>query len=432
MKSLTKASRLNPLALAISLAVAASPVLAETDEINEEDIETIVVVGQTTNSEVTAEELEKFQANDLSDIFRTIPSVSVGGSLGIAQKIYIRGMEDTLLNVTVDGAPQTGTLFHHIGRVAIEPELLKEVEVQAGAGEATAGAGAIGGAIRFKTKDVDDLLEPGEKFGATIKAGYFSNDGYKTSATLYGALSDSWGILGSYIYVDNENMEDGSGKEIMGTSAEQSLAFIKLNGEISEGQNLTLSYENREEDGEYAQRPNWNPMEGVVLFPMDGERETIVANYTYAANEFLNVEATLYSTENSIVQDVYTRWGKYRGEMKSTGFDIRNTTELADHTLTYGIEYRKDKVSSGSLEPDAAPGHKEEGTVSSVYFQDHWQLTADLLFSFGARYDDYDLEQISFDNEISSDGFSPNLGFNYTISDNWLLTLGYAEASTLR
>ena len=159
---------------------------------------------------------------------------------------------------------------HHIGRVAIEPELLKEVEVQAGAGEATAGAGAIGGAIRFKTKDVEDLLEPGERFGGTLKVGYFSNDGYKTSATLYGALSDSWGILGSYIYVDNENMEDGSGKEIMGTSAEQNLAFFKLNGEISEGQHLTLSYENREEEGEYAQRPNWNPMEGVVLFPMDG------------------------------------------------------------------------------------------------------------------------------------------------------------------
>ena len=99
MKSITQASRLKPLAIAVSLAFAASPVLAETNEVTEEDIETIVVVGQTTNSEVTAEELEKFQANDLSDIFRTIPSVSVGGSLGIAQKIYIRGMEDTLLNV---------------------------------------------------------------------------------------------------------------------------------------------------------------------------------------------------------------------------------------------------------------------------------------------------------------------------------------------
>src|SRR5690606_39097062 len=112
-------------------------------------LETMVVVGSTTNIDIDAEQLELQQALDLADVFRMEPSVSVGGSLGIAQKVYIRGMEDTLLNITVDGAPQTGTLFHHIGRVSVEPELLRQVEAQTGAGEATSGFGSIGGAIRF-------------------------------------------------------------------------------------------------------------------------------------------------------------------------------------------------------------------------------------------------------------------------------------------
>jgi len=64
---------------------------------------------------------------DLADLFRGVPSVSVGGGVGVAQKIYVRGLEDSLLNVTIDGAPQRGTLFHHIGRVTIEPELLETV-----------------------------------------------------------------------------------------------------------------------------------------------------------------------------------------------------------------------------------------------------------------------------------------------------------------
>jgi len=187
MKALPLVTKLSPLALAISLTLTSVSSYAD-DKKSKTDVESIVIVGQTTNTVITPEELDKYQANDLADIFRSVPSVSVGGSLGIAQKVYIRGMEDTLLNVTVDGAPQTGTLFHHIGRVSIDPELLKEVEVQAGAGEATSGAGAIGGSIRFKTKDVDDLLNSGENFGGTLKAGYFSNDGYKTSGTFYGKL----------------------------------------------------------------------------------------------------------------------------------------------------------------------------------------------------------------------------------------------------
>ncbi|WP_394388867.1 TonB-dependent receptor plug domain-containing protein [Shewanella woodyi] len=350
MTSFHSGRGVKPLTLAISLALAASNVYAEESAVNENKvIESIAVVGQTTNTEITPDELEKYQANDLADIFRFVPSVSVGGSLGIAQKVYIRGLEDTLFNVTVDGAPQTGTLFHHIGRVAIDPELLKEVEVQAGAGEATSGAGAIGGAIRFKTKGVDDLLSSDEQFGGTIKAGYFSNDGYKTSGTFYGRLSDSWGVLGSYIYIDRDNMEDGDGNELYGTSAEQSLGYVKVNGELTDNQTLSLSYEKRNEEGEFGARPNWPTLEGDTLFPMEGKRETFVLNHLFSANDLINLETSLFHTQSSVEQNRFDRWGLYGAEMKTYGFDIRNISLLGDHTLTYGIEYRKDKVSSEYL-----------------------------------------------------------------------------------
>lgn len=127
---------------------------AETQAVEDNTlVEKITVVGAATNLSITAEDIEQFQANDLAGIFRSSPSVSVGGSVGVAQKIYVRGLEDAYLNVTVDGAQQTSTLFHHIGRVTVDPDLLQQIDVQAGAGEATSGPGAIGGSIRFKTKD---------------------------------------------------------------------------------------------------------------------------------------------------------------------------------------------------------------------------------------------------------------------------------------
>ncbi|WP_028771399.1 TonB-dependent receptor [Shewanella waksmanii] len=436
-------NRLSALAVAISLAifpVAAQSAEADKTQLDTElpPIESIVVVGHTTNTEITPAELEKYQANDLADIFRFVPSVSVGGSLGIAQKVYIRGLEDTLFNVTVDGAPQTGTLFHHIGRVAIDPELLKQVEVQAGAGEATSGAGAIGGAIRFKTKNVDDLLDSDEQFGGTVKAGYFSNDGYKASATLYGNLSENWGVLGSYIYVDRDNMQDGDGNELFGTAAEQALGFIKINGELTANQNLSLSYENRQEKGDFGARPNWPTLEGDTLFPMDGSRETFVANHLWNANQWLNLETTLYHTASSVEQNRFDRWGAYGAEMKSYGFDLRNMSVFGNHTLTYGVEYRKDEVSSEYLASadvwqqwawDPTVGKfKETGTVQGVYVQDHWQVTRDLLLSFGVRYDQYDVKQETYGHSIDSDGVSPNVGLKYDINQHWQVTAGYAQA----
>ena len=403
-----------------------------------EAIEELVVVGRMTNVDITSEQLDRLQANDLADIFRNTPSVSVGGSLGLAQKIYVRGVEDTLLNVTVDGAPQTGTLFHHIGRVSIEPELLKQVEVQAGAGEATSGFGAIGGAVRFRTKDASDLLEEGKTFGGLAKANYFSNDGYKLSASLFGRLSDNLDLLASYVHVDRENMEDGEGDPIHGSAAEQSLAFFKLAWKVSDSQSLSLSYEQRNEEGEFGQRPNWQTLEDATLFPVDAKRQTAVVNYNIESGDFLDLEATLYYTRSEFIQNRFDRWGKYGASMETYGFDLRNSSTVGDHDIAYGIQYRDDTVSSEYLADesvwtlwawDPTIGEFEEtGQLFGLYIQDHFQATDNLTFSFGARYDTYDMKQVTYGEETDSDGLSFNVGVNYALTESLSFIAGYAEA----
>lgn len=388
----------------------------------------VVVVGSTTNFDISADDLQRFQANDLADIFRTVPSVTVGGSVGIAQKIYLRGLEDTLLNVTVDGAPQTGTLFHHIGRVSIDPSLLEEVEVQAGAGEATAGFGAVGGALRFRTRDADDLLTPGQQFGGMARIGYFSNEGYSLSATGYGRLGENWNALASFTHVDRENMDDGDGSEIFGSGAEQNLAFFKLSGDLTDRQSVSVSYERRDEEGELGQRPNWRVLESDILYPIEAQRDTVTANYRYSDGGLVDLELTAYATASEFLQDVYNRWGEYRGEVESIGFDLRNTSRFARHTVTYGAEYRADESFSEYITNPQWGSYTETGDVFGLYVQDHFQATDALLLSFGGRFDSYELDMEHNGQSASSDGFSGNAGLHYELTPDLTFSAGWAQA----
>lgn len=417
-----------------------SPTVVAQDANTEEDnsIEQIVVVGRMTNVDITSEDMERHQVNDLEDIFRHVPSVSVGGSLGIAQKIYIRGLEDAMLNVTVDGAPQTGTLFHHIGRVKIEPELLRQVSVQSGAGEATSGFGAIGGSVRFVTKDATDLLADNRNFGGLFKASSFSNDGEKYSGTVYGRLGGDWGVLASYVYVDRDDVEDGDGNTLFGTAAEQKLGFFKVSGDIGADQHLSLSYEIRDEEGSFGQRPNWPALEGDTLYPGVGDRETFVVNYNISASDLLNVEVTAYSTQSDFVQDIFDRWGRYGADIDTIGFDIRNTSGIGKHSMTYGVEHRSDEVMSTYLDGATACANwawdpavckfEEEGTALGIYFQDHYQATDDLILSFGLRFDDYDFEQLTYDESTNADEWSGNVGIDWSFTPAWTFVAGYAQA----
>ncbi len=427
------------LVLASAVCTLSSPVVfAQSLESQNEEtksIERVAVVGAATNLSITAEDIEQFQANDLADVFRESPSVSVGGSVGVAQKIFIRGLEDAYLNVTVDGAQQTSTLFHHIGRVTLDPDLLKQIDVQAGAGEATSGPGAIGGSIRFKTKDAQDLLRGDEQFGGRVKASYFSNEGTRYSGSLYGKLSDSWGLLGYYSTVDRDNFEDGDGNEVLGTAADQDLMFLKASGYIADNQYLSISAEQRDEEGEFSARPNWVVIEGAPLYPSEAERDTYVANYRFDHSALVFLEATAYQTSSSF------RGGRFDflSDIDTYGFDIRNTTDISNHVFTYGIDYRKDEVESG---PGVGPvQNAEEGSVMGIYAQAHSNITPELLLSYGVRYDDFDFQQqILIDDYygtpvtdepsgLDDNELSFNVGLEYQLTEAWTLGLGYAEAA---
>ncbi len=387
---------------------------------------TEVTARHVQDDSVETEQLQHYQAADLQDVFESSPEVSVGGGPGVAQKLYLRGFEDTLLNITIDGASQPGQTFHHTGRIGIEPELLKRAEVRAGTGDATSGPGALGGSIRFVTKDPEDLLREGERAGALVKGGYFSNaEGFKSSTSLFGRLNDDWSALAVATYQDQNDYQDGKGRDVLGTGARQQLGFAKLVGRLSDEQTLRLSYEKRTDEGERSQRPQWIPSGFNPLFPLETERETWTLNYGWNPlnDELIDLEVTTYHTSTELQQD--GRWGLYFGDTTSAGLDVRNTSEFGAHRLTYGVDYRDDETSLGPAGDRNLD--EEKGSVLGFYLQDSYQVTEKLLLGMGVRYDRYRLDDRD-GQDFSDAGFSPNVNLRYQLTPQLALLAGHAQA----
>ncbi|MEG1055504.1 MAG: TonB-dependent receptor plug domain-containing protein, partial [Janthinobacterium sp.] len=119
---------------------------------------------------ISRETLQRQQAMDVADIFANEPAVSIGGGASNAQRLYLRGVDGANLNISIDGARQGRSLHQHRGDLGgIDPDLLKQVDIQPGP-SADAGPGALGGSIRFDTVDAQDLLAPGKRAGASVRA----------------------------------------------------------------------------------------------------------------------------------------------------------------------------------------------------------------------------------------------------------------------
>ena len=123
-------------------------------------------------SVVTLEQIQGLQPNRLSDILYQIPGVSVqerGDDPSTV--INIRGLQDFgRVAVVVDGARQNYQRTGHNanGSFFLDPELVGSVDVVRGPTANIYGSGAIGGVVSFRTKDINDVVRPGERWGVDM------------------------------------------------------------------------------------------------------------------------------------------------------------------------------------------------------------------------------------------------------------------------
>lgn len=427
----SKASKQGPVALSLCcLSVVASiqPAAAQQPQVAE--LETITVKGSlpATEREVVDEKrIAAEQPTTLNELFKNSPDVNVsGGNRSAAQKVYIRGLEDTSANVTIDGAKQGGNLYAHTGQSGIDPELLKRVEVRAGTGSALAGPGALGGSIAYETKDAEDMLLPGQTQGAMFKfSGQTNGSRLTPAAAVYGASGKfSYLLYGTKSWA--KDYTDGAGNKVPDSDSEPLNTLLKLTYRPADGHKISLSQDNRQDNGFRAYRSNFGvPPSNPDAVPENQKlsRHSTSLRYSYrpAGNPLVDLTATVYDNRiqlKRLITDTTT------SEWFTRGFDLRNRSSFGRLVLTYGMDYTWDK-SVGST----ASGRyrSERSTNTGVYSQADFQLADRWLLSGGLRYDRSQLTDL-VGNKYDRNHLSPNAQLRFEAADGVSLFASWSEA----
>ncbi|GMV61855.1 MAG: hypothetical protein AMXMBFR74_10240 [Parvibaculum sp.] len=171
-----------------------------------------------TISVITAEELERHNANSMEDIVRYEPGVSVGDSSSRAGSgnFVIRGIGGNRVLVLVDGlpvpdSPITSTAAGSYTRDYVDLESMKRVEIIRGPSSALYGSDGIGGTVAYVTKDPADYLEGLDKdWYASIKGGYDSADQSFTESLTGVKRAGNVEMLGIFTRRDGHETEPNS------------------------------------------------------------------------------------------------------------------------------------------------------------------------------------------------------------------------------
>ncbi|WP_107945573.1 TonB-dependent receptor domain-containing protein [Campylobacter concisus] len=350
------------------------------------------------------------------DVMRDIPGVYVGGTNGMNQKIYMRGVSDRGLNITIDGAKQNGNTFHHNADLLIDPDLIKAIDVEVGSRSVVNGSGALGGSVAFKTVDAKDLLESGEKIGAKIKTGYASNNSeFSQGLMLFTAPVEGLDFIAAINHKGYDYGKSGNKRKIGGDGNDLSY-LLKLGYSFLDAHRISISREHNEFKGMYPMRAEFGSWysDSNAVDNRKYERDTTTLKYEYKPSDLLNLEVTVYNTEHKKDDPVLKILG-----VKTNGINAKAKSIVETGTLTqtfrYGAEFYQSKNFN---KPDNH--YPEKVNNYSIYAEDALNFSS-LTVTPGIRYTHHELK--SYDGRAGNvksytykfNEFTPALALDYEI-----------------
>ncbi|WP_137389560.1 TonB-dependent receptor [Rhodoligotrophos defluvii] len=380
---------------------------------------------------ITPQDLQRNNPYDLSGVFRDEPGIKVGSSIPMSQKVYVHGIEETNLNVTIDGSRQNNKIFHHNATTLIDPQLLKAVTVDAGVAPADAGPGALAGTIAYETKDARDFLTE-DGVGAFAKYSFnFNGNTSIGNLTTFG-MHEGWDILAYFNMGGGDEFRAGNGEKVGGTATDVINGIGKLAYTTVSGNRFAFSYEQINDDaprpfraniGFIDGRPPWEPR--IRDYELD--RKNAVFTYTdVTPTAFWDPKVVLAYSGTDVHVPVFLRPVPPATEPSS--YDVSGTTESLNGkaenkwtvplgTVVTGIDFYDDKA---KLNDKFGPA-TEYATNVGGYAQ--------------ARLDAWDRARLSFGGRVDQQWFTgtdgsdwSNAGFSGNISGEYELVKDYLTA----
>lgn len=394
------------------------------------DVTTLGTGGSVNNVQITAEDLAQKAPTDLQEVFANEPKVAVGGSTSTAQKVYVQGIEENNLAVTVDGARQNNKVFHHNTTNLIDPSLLKAVSVDAGVAPADAGPGALGGSIAYETKDARDLLEPGKSLGGLVTGTYDFNSKTSTVGLSAYGMKDGFEFFGYLNFAKGDNYTGGDGKIIDGTSANLLSGIGKVAYQAESGHRFELSHEQLRDDAPRPFRANMgaitNPKPGeVAIRDYTLDRSSTVFTYTDESPEGWWDPKVVIAYTNARVETPIYPAPTYPGIGTTQSFNGKAENRFAFDigTVTAGFDFYKDKAHLDA-KADTSTEHASNVGLYAQARLEPWERTR---LSFGARGDNQWFEGTT-GQKWTNAGLSGNISGEYDLVPDFLTAkAGYSH-----
>lgn len=457
------------------------------------DIEEVVVVaskqprrlsnvaGQV--SIINAEFIEKYLVENVDDLLRYEPGLSLEGSgtrFG-ANAINIRGIGGNRVAIEVDGVPVRDRFsignFSDGSRISAETDRIKRVEVLYGPASTLYGSDALGGVIAISTWDPDDLLAMGNGNSRySLRGGYQSSNDSMVGSGMAAWGNNQNGLLVAGTWRDGHELDNQapSGAPRDEQSWDSQDYFVRYTHDTNSGNRLrfSLSDYSREVKSSIGSLPGNDRFVNTTSLDSDDKDENrqITMDYEFS-NRWADGVFRVYDVSSATRQLTFEERAKgsrpvfierefqYDQDFSGLEFNLFKhiSSRRTEHQLGAGIEFQK------TDSKELRDGHQQsllDGSISSVilgedmpvrdfpnsrnyelgiYFQDEislgqgrWELIPAL------RYDHYKLDpkldgiylQDNPDTEvvsISEDHVSPRLGVLYHLNDDLGIYAQYAN-----
>jgi hemoglobin/transferrin/lactoferrin receptor protein len=418
-------------------------------------------------SSISLDQIQGLQPNRLSGIFYAVPGVSFQErGDDPATVINVRGLQDFgRVAVVVDGARQNYQRTGHNanGSFFLDPELIGGVDVVRGPTANIYGSGAIGGLASFRTKDINDVLRPGERWGVDLSGTYGSNNNRGLGSVFGGVrATPDVDIFGGAVYRTQGNYKDGNGTEIGNTGNQVEAGLLKLTVRPALGHEVKFgaTFQDYQYDiGQLNRGPTTTPAlialnRGSSVYASDTKNYTgtVTWNYSLPSDNLFDSHVSFYGnrTDNDQTKTYhYTTTGTAlcgagnfgnnisgcvgdkRGYVLNTvGFDANNTTRfnVGDwrNAVTYGVDAFQDDVittdSRGNSNITTPSGIR---TVSGGFLQLKQNYGTWFEAVSAIRYDRYNLQ--SGGTNTGGDRFSPKITLGVTPVAGFQPYVSYAE-----
>lgn len=378
-----------------------------------------VVVGQ--------QDLERLAPRDMADVFRITPSVSVGSSIPMSQKVYVNGVEETNLAVSIDGARQNNRVFHHNSTNIIDPYLLKQARVEAGVAPADAGPGALGGAVTYETLDARDLLDFEDGVGGRSYNTFdFNGDTATTGFTLFGMRDDLEGLASINVGRGND-FEDGDGNKVDGSETHFESGLLKGAWESEAGHRFELGYERVSDSADRPFRANIGSIgRDDPLRNYDLLRQNAVFTYTDESPEGWIDPRVVLSYSKTELDDL--EWGpdypglSSNGDTDSLAARIENNFTFGLGSVVAGVDAYRDEANYSEPSYSAT----ETGRNVGLYAQAQLEPFERTRIGFGGRYDFHSIEGVN-GQDWNDSGLSGNVGAEYDLTDDLTIRAAYSH-----